>query len=49
MLNYVLKRVLSGVVTVWIIATATFMAMHAVPGDPLSSDKEISPEIRKNL
>ena len=49
MLNYVLKRVLSGVVTVWFIATATFMAMHAVPGDPLSSEKEVSPEIRKNL
>ena len=49
MLNYVLKRVLSGVVTVWFIATATFMAMHAVPGDPLSSDKEVSPEIRRNL
>ena len=49
MLNYILKRVISGVVTVWFIATATFMAMHAVPGDPLSSDKEVSPEIRKNL
>jgi len=49
MLNYVLKRLLSGIVTVWFIATATFMAMHAVPGDPLSSDKEVSPEIRKNL
>jgi len=49
MLNYILKRILSGVVTVWFIATATFMAMHAVPGDPLSSDKKVSPEIRKNL
>jgi len=49
MLNYILKRVLSGVVKVWFIATATFMAMHAVPGDPLSSDKKVSPEIRKNL
>ena len=30
-------------------ATATFIAMHAVPGDPLSSEKEVSPEIRQNL
>ena len=36
-------------VTVWFIATATFIAMHAVPGDPLSSEKEVSPEIRQNL
>lgn len=49
MLNYILKRLLSGLVTIWFIATATFMAMHMVPGDPLMSDKKVSPEIRKNL
>lgn len=49
MLQYSLKRLLYGVITVWFIATATFMAMHAVPGDPLLSDKAASPEIRKNL
>lgn len=49
MLQYSLKRLLYGMVTVWFIATATFMAMHAVPGDPLLSDKAASPEIRKNL
>jgi len=34
---------------VWFIATATFIAMHNVPGDPLSSDKAVSEEIRANL
>tara|TARA_B110000977_G_scaffold153560_1_gene195099 strand:- start:1255 stop:2151 length:897 start_codon:yes stop_codon:yes gene_type:complete len=36
-------------ITVWFIATATFMAMHMVPGDPLMNDKAVSAEIRKNL
>jgi ABC-type dipeptide/oligopeptide/nickel transport system permease component len=49
MLNYTLKRLLSGLVTIWFIATATFWGMHAVPGDPLLSDKASNPEIRKNL
>ncbi len=49
MLNYTYKRVISGLVTIWFIATATFMGMHAVPGDPLMSAKKVSPEIRKNL
>jgi len=49
MLMYTLKRLLQGLVTVWFIATVTFMAMHAVPGDPLSNDKAVSAEIRKNL
>ncbi len=49
MLTYTLKRILQGVITVWFIATATFFAMHAVPGDPLQSDKAVSQEIRANL
>ena len=49
MLRYTLKRLIQGVVTVWFIATATFLAMHSIPGDPLTSDKAVSEEIRKNL
>ena len=49
MLRYTIKRLIQGVITVWFIATATFLAMHSIPGDPLSSDKAVSAEIRKNL
>lgn len=46
---YILKRLLASVITIWFIATATFFAMHAVPGDPLSSERAVSPEIRRHL
>ena len=46
---YVLKRLLQGIVTVWFIATATFFAMHNVPGDPLLNDRAVSEAIRINL
>ena len=49
MLSYIAKRLLSGLVTIWFIATATFIGMHMVPGDPLLNDKAVSPEIRANL
>ena len=49
MLRYTLKRLLQGIITVWFIATATFFAMHAVPGDPLAADKALTNEIRANL
>lgn len=49
MLRYTLTRLLQGVITVWFIATATFAAMHAVPGDPLSNEKATSALIRKHL
>jgi len=49
MWSYAGKRLIQGVITVWFIATATFIAMHSVPGDPLLSDKALTPEIRANL
>jgi len=49
MLRYIGKRLLSGLITVWFIATATFVGMHSVPGDPLLNAKAVSPEIRRNL
>ena len=48
-IRYAIKRLIQGAVTVWLIATATFFAMHNVPGDPLLDEKAVSPEIRKNL
>ena len=49
MLTYTFKRLLQGVVTVWFIATATFFAMHAVPGNPLTKEKAVSAEIWEAL
>jgi ABC-type dipeptide/oligopeptide/nickel transport system permease component len=48
-LVYVLKRLAQGVITIWFIATATFVAMHSVPGDPLSGERMANAEIRANL
>lgn len=49
MLRYLLKRLAQGAITIWFIATATFAAMHLVPGDPLSGEKIANAEIRANL
>ncbi|MFV2090195.1 MAG: ABC transporter permease, partial [Pseudomonadales bacterium] len=49
MWSYTLKRLIQGIITVWFIATATFFAMHNVPGDPLINDRTVTAEIRANL
>ena len=49
MLKYSLKRLLQGIITVLFIATATFIAMHSVPGNPLANEKAVTAEIRANL
>jgi oligopeptide transport system permease protein len=49
MVHYIVKRFLSLIITLWMIATITFFLMHAVPGDPFSLPRETPPEVRKNL
>lgn len=49
MLWYIGKRVIQGLITVWFIATATFFAMHNVPGDPLMNERATTETIRANL
>ena len=49
MLRYTIRRLVQGVITVWFIATTTFVAMHMVPGDPLTSERATTEEIRRNL
>lgn len=49
MLWYIFKRLAQGVLTVWFIATATFVAMHNVPGNPLLNDRAVPEIVRQNL
>lgn len=49
MLLYILKRFFSGAITIFFLATATFIAMHIAPGDPLQKGKAVSAEVRKNM
>lgn len=41
MLKYVIKRILIGCLTLFILATITFFGVHAMPGDPFSQDNRV--------
>ncbi|MCI9146992.1 MAG: ABC transporter permease [Hungatella sp.] len=49
MLRYILKRVVSAIITIWFIMTLTFFLMKAIPGDPFSSEKMADPVIIENM
>ncbi|MDV3428155.1 MAG: ABC transporter permease [Bacillota bacterium] len=49
MTKYILKRLFYTIVTLWIVITATFFLMHAIPGDPFTEDKKVPPQIMANL
>ena len=46
MLKYFLKRIVSSVITIFMIITITFFLMKAIPGNPVTDEKMPNPEIR---
>lgn len=49
MIRYILKRVFSALITLFIIITVTFFTMKALPGDPFSSDLNMPPMVKEKL
>lgn len=47
--RYIARRLLSGVLTIWIIVTLTFVMMHAVPGDPFTQEKQLPEAVLANI
>lgn len=49
MLKYAIKRILMGVLSIFIVATLTFFLMNLVPGGPFVAEKSISAEAQAAL
>ncbi|MFP7170896.1 ABC transporter permease [Terribacillus sp. 7520-G] len=41
---YIVKRLLTMLLTIWVIASLTFLIMKFIPGDPFASDADVLPE-----
>lgn len=49
MANYIAKRLLLAVITIFVVATLTFFLMNAVPGGPYEAEKAITPQAKAAL
>lgn len=49
MLKYILRRLASILLTLFVIVTITFFLMRIAPGNPFTSEKRLPPEIEANL
>ncbi|MDT8900503.1 ABC transporter permease [Anaeroselena agilis] len=49
MLKYTVSRFLSMLLVLFIITTATFVLMHAIPGGPFTAEKNLPEAVLKNL
>ncbi len=51
MAKYILKRIIAGILTTFVLITATFFLMHAIPGGPFSptEEKNVPVEVLERL
>lgn len=47
--NYLFKRIIAMLITLWFVATITFFLMHAIPGGPFTRERELPPEVVEAL
>jgi oligopeptide transport system permease protein len=47
--RYISQKLLFMLISLFVLASATFWLMKAIPGDPFMSEKAVPPEIQKNL
>lgn len=49
MTRYILQRVIAMILTMVVVITLTFILMHAIPGGPFASEKNLPPQIKANI
>ncbi len=49
MLKYTIKRLIIGLLTLFVLITVTFFLMKIMPGSPFSSEKTLNPELMRQL
>jgi oligopeptide transport system permease protein len=49
MAPFLLKRILHGVVVLWVVATLTFVLLRLTPGGPFDRERKLPPEVVANI
>jgi oligopeptide transport system permease protein len=49
MLRFLLRRLVYGVVVLWVVATLTFTFLRLLPGGPFDRDRRLPPEVMANI
>lgn len=49
MLKFLTKRIVMGIITIWVIITVTFFMMHSIPGNPFAKEGKMPENVYENL
>src|SRR3990172_10445449 len=49
MITFLLKRILHGLLVLWVVASMTFILLRLAPGGPFDRERKLPPEVIANL
>src|SRR5262249_60482089 len=49
LIQLVVRRLVAAVVVAFCVATFAFFALHAAPGGPFDSERQLRPEVKQNI
>jgi oligopeptide transport system permease protein len=49
MTAFLLKRLLHGIIVLWVVATLTFILLRLAPGGPFDRERKLPPEVLQNI
>ncbi len=49
MASFLLKRLLHGIIVIWVVATLTFVLLRLAPGGPFDRERKLPPEVIANI
>lgn len=49
MIRFVVRRLLASLAVIWVVASASFLLLHAAPGGPFATDARRPPEVQRAL
>jgi oligopeptide transport system permease protein len=49
MLSFLLKRLLHGIIVLWVVGTLTFVLLRLAPGGPFDRERKLPPEVLANI
>ncbi len=49
MISFLLKRILHGIIVLWVVVTLTFVLLRLTPGGPFDRERKLPPEVLANI
>ena len=48
-ISFILRKLISSILVIFIVVSATFLLLRILPGGPFDTDKKLPPKVKNNI